>query len=186
MVELAILLPVLIVLFLGSWTAAAWIGDNDTAIQATRSGARYAAELGDTTPASVTSPCTNDTCQVDLEIIQEMLPIVSSNMPNAVVSEIDVYQPGDGNCGTFTPGSCPSTSNGGAYVAGDLIDEYRVSGSSITVLNTPQYLLSLRDQVHPDESELGVRVVFTYTSPTLSFFTQTDTQFTVVRLAPEE
>ncbi len=31
-----------------------------------------------------------------------------------------------------------------------------------------------------------MRVVFTYTSPTLSFFTQTDTQFTVVRLAPEE
>jgi hypothetical protein len=36
MVELAILLPFMMLLFLGSWTAADLIGDNDTALQATR------------------------------------------------------------------------------------------------------------------------------------------------------
>jgi hypothetical protein len=29
-----------------------------------------------------------------------------------------------------------------------------------------------------------VRLVFKYTSPALTFFTQTDTQYTVMRLAP--
>ena len=53
-------------------------------------------------------------------------------------------------------------------------------------MNAPGYTLSSRNQVHPDEGQLGVRLVFTYTSPTLSFFSQTDTQFTVVRMAPEE
>ena len=46
MVELVVLLPLMVLLFLGGWTAAGLIGDNDTALQATRAGARYAAELG--------------------------------------------------------------------------------------------------------------------------------------------
>jgi hypothetical protein len=44
----------------------------------------------------------------------------------------------------------------------------------------------MRLQTHPFEAELGVRLVFKYTSPTLTMFTQTDTQYTVVRLAPME
>ena len=101
MVELAILLPVLMIIFLGSWTAAAWIGDNDTALQAD-GRARYAAELGGATPASVTfancnvAPASSspDTCQVDVNIVQEVLPILNTNMPNAVVSEIDIINRG--------------------------------------------------------------------------------------------
>ncbi len=46
MVELAILLPILVTLFLGSWTAADLISDNNAAAQASRAGARFAAELG--------------------------------------------------------------------------------------------------------------------------------------------
>lgn len=194
MVELAILLPILIILFLGSWTATALIGDNDTALQATRAGARFAAELGDTAPASVTyancnsAPASSNpnTCQVDVDAIQEMLPILSTNMPNAVVNEIDIYEPGSDGCGTFTPGSCPSSSNGRGYVAGDAVDKYAISGNTITAINAPGYTLSMRDQIHPNESELGLRLVFRYTSPTLSLFTQTDSQYTVVRLSPEE
>jgi len=33
---------------------------------------------------------------------------------------------------------------------------------------------------------LGVRILFTYTSPTLKIFTQQDSRYTVVRLAAEE
>ena len=40
MVEMALLLPVLMLLFLGSWTAANLIDDNNAAAQATRAGAR--------------------------------------------------------------------------------------------------------------------------------------------------
>ena len=49
---------------------------------------------------------------------------------------------------------------------------------------TCTYTLALRLQTHPSEAELGVRLVFTYTSPTLKFFTQTDSQYTVMRLVP--
>ncbi len=44
--------------------------------------------------------------------------------------------------------------------------------------------LDMRGQTHPNEAELGVRVVFHYTSPTMTVFTQTDSQYSVVRLAP--
>jgi Flp pilus assembly protein TadG len=210
MVELAIILPLMVLLFLGSWTAADLIGDNDTALQGTRAGARYAAELGGTTPTLVnaslcTSTYTNDiyTCQVDLDIIDQVLPVVAGNMPNAVVSEIDIYQPpGSGNGCTFNAGTagqsggCPPQA---AYQVGvgDAIDVYGISGNtvssvpatySISCASSPNgcYPLSQRDGTHPFEAELGVRIVFTYTSPTLKLFTQTDSQYTVVRLAPVE
>lgn len=208
MVELAIILPLMVLLFLGGWTAADLVGDNDTALQATRAGARFAAELGGTAPPNITAPnctssVTNDlnTCQVDQDIIDQILPVVSGNLPNAVVTEVDIYQPGgSGNDCTFTPGAagmsggCPP--DNGAYLAGDPINVYGISGSTVTVPSTygsscsadPHgcYPLSSRLQTHPFEAELGVRIRFTYTSPTLNLFTQTDTQYTVVRLAPVE
>jgi len=190
MVELAILLPLMMLLFLGSWTAADLIADNDTALQATRAGARYAAELGGTMPTG-TAPanCSTTTCWVDMEIIDQMLPIVNGKMPNAVVSEIDIYEPSGGGgvgnpgCTTFST-SCPP--NNGAYTAGELVNIYGISGTTVTVPASYPYTLGLRYQLQPDEAELGVRIVFTYTSPTLHLFTQTDSQYTVVRLSPQE
>ena len=201
MVELAILLPFMMLLFLGSWTAADLIGDNDTALQATRAGARYAAELGDTLPVGgvtalvcsgvgVSDP---NTCQVDQDIISQVLPVVAGNMPNAVINEIDIYQPTScTNGGLFTSGT-PDTSSGcppnnGAYIphSTELIDSYPISGATAQTPTSLAYGLGERYQNHPDESELGVRIVFTYKSPTLSIFSQTDSQYTVVRLAPLE
>jgi hypothetical protein len=207
MVELAIVLPVMMVLFLGSWTATDLIGDNDTAIQATRAGARNAAELGNggypaetlascqtSGPGSTFTPQAANPCAVDQDIIQQMLPIVTGNMPNAVVNEIDIYEPSGGGCGTFSSGSCPP--NNGAYIPGEPINVYPISGTTVTLPSTYSnncttipldcYTLNLRDQTHPDESELGVRIIFTYTSPTLKMFTQQDSRYTVVRLAPVE
>ena len=203
MVELAIILPLMMILFLGSWTAAGLIGDNDTALQATRAGARYAAELGGATPASVTvTSCTTatdpDTCQVDQDIIDQVLPVVSGNMPNAVVTEIDIYQPGGSGSDCTFPGTtlAPCPPDNGAYLPGDPIDVYGISGTTVTVPSayssscslapTGCYPLSLRTQTHPFEAELGVRITFSYTSPTLSMFTQTDSRYSVVRLAPME
>ncbi len=202
MVELAILVPVLLMLFLGSWTATTLAGDDDTALQATQAGARYAAELGGVPPsaAAISSACsvTSDpgTCQVDMDIIAEMLPVVGTNFPNATVREIDIYEPsGSGDGCTFASGTCPP--NDGAYTAGEPINEYRVSGESVTPPATYSagcavqpldcFTLGQRDQAHPDESELGVRLVFSYVSPTWSLFTiSDDTQYSVVRLAPQE
>jgi hypothetical protein len=193
MVELAIILPFMMILFLGSWTAADLIGDNDTALQATRAGARYAAELGDSLPVGqgIASVCSGvgvsdpDTCTVDQDIISQMLPVVRGNMPNAVVQYIDIYQPGgSGTDCTFGVAGCPPS---GAYQSSGPADIYGISGNAVSSLPaTYGCPLSLRDQTHPFEAELGVRIVFTYTSPTLSLFTQTDSQYTVVRLAPVE
>ena len=70
-----------------------------------------------------------------------------------------------------------------------------VSGTTVTAptiyasscVSTPIdcYTLGQRYQTQPDESELGVRIVFSYTSPSLRMFTWTaDTQYTVLRLSP--
>ena len=203
MVEMALLLPVLLLLFLGSWTAANLIDDNNAAAQATRAGARLAAELGNGGyPNETLAACqltTADPCQIDKDIIDQVLPIVSPQLTNATVSEIDIYEP-NGCTGTtpFASGTCPP--NNGAYcTAGpspvnsytpvclgvtEPVDKFTVVGTTATLSGTAAYTLALRNQTHPNESELGVRLVFTYTSPTLRFFSQTDTQYTVMRLAP--
>jgi len=176
MVEMALLLPVLLLLFLGAWTAANLIDDNNAAAQATRAGARLAAELGNGSGVTQT--------QVDQDIIDQVLPIVKPQLTNAQVTEIDIYQP-SGCTGTtpFVVGTCPP--NNGAYTAGEAIDVYSVTNYVATYpCTTCTYTLALRLQAHPNEAELGVRLVFTYTSPTLKFFTQTDSQYTVMRLAP--
>jgi Flp pilus assembly protein TadG len=178
MVEMALLLPVLLLLFLGAWTAANLISDNNAAAQATRAGARLAAELGNGSASGLTQQ------QVDRDIIDQVLPIVKPQLTNAQVTEIDIYEP-SGCTGTtpYSSGTCPP--NNGAYTAGEPIDVYSVSNYVATYpCTTCSYTLALRLQTHPNEAELGVRLVFTYTSPTLKFFTQTDTQYTVMRLAP--
>ncbi|HEY6469606.1 MAG TPA: TadE family protein [Candidatus Dormibacteraeota bacterium] len=178
MVEMAMLLPVLMLIFLGAWTAANLIDDNDAAAQATRAGARLAAELGNGASLGLTQ------AQVDRNIIDQVLPIVKPQLTNAQVTEIDIYQP-NGCIGTtpFVSGTCPP--NNGAYTLGEPVDIYSVTNYVATYpCSTCSYTLALRTQTHPSEAELGVRLVFKYTSPTISFFTQTDSQYTVMRLVP--
>jgi Flp pilus assembly protein TadG len=178
MVEMALLLPVLMLLFLGSWTAANLIDDNNAAAQATRAGARLGAELGNGAALGLTQ------AQIDRDILDQVYPIVSPQLTNAAVTEIDIYQP-SGCIGTtpFAPGTCPP--NNGAYTGGELIDTYTVAGGVVAAsCGTCTFTVAKRGQVHPNEAELGVRLVFKYTSPALTFFTQTDSQYTVMRLAP--
>jgi Flp pilus assembly protein TadG len=178
MVEMALLLPVLMLLFLGSWTAANLIDDNNAAAQATRAGARLGAELGNGSALGLTQN------QIDTDILDQVYPIVSPQLTNAKVTEIDIYQP-SGCIGTtpFAAGTCPP--NNGAYTAGELIDTYTVTGGVVSsTCGTCTFTLANRSQTHPSEAELGVRLIFKYTSPALTFFTQTDSQYTVMRLAP--
>jgi Flp pilus assembly protein TadG len=178
LVEMALLLPVLLMLFLGSWTASNLIDDNNAALQATRAGARLAAELGNGGSGGATQ------VQIDTDILDQVYPIVSPQLTNAKVTEIDIYQPS--GCTGITPfssGTCPP--NNGAYTPGELIDTYIVSGDVVSSsCGTCTFTLSNRGQAHPNEAEIGIRLKFTYTSPTLTFFTQADSQYTVMRLAP--
>jgi hypothetical protein len=99
------------------------------------------------------------------------------------VVEIDIYEPNGCTGNTnYAPGSCPP--NNGAYCCSELLDKYTVANNTATLSGSAGYTLDLRNTLQPNEAELGVRVVFKYTSPTLSFFTQTDSQYTVMRLAP--
>jgi Flp pilus assembly protein TadG len=190
MVEMALLLPVLLLLFLGAWTASNLIDDNNVSLQATRAGARLAAELGNGGSSGATQ------AQLDADILDQVYPIVSPQLTNAKVTEIDIYQP-SGCIGTtpFASGTCPP--NNGRYCStvtnsytpfcspSELVDTYAVSGGVVSsTCGTCTFTLANRSQVHPSEAEIGVRLVFTYTSPTLRFFTQTDAQYTVMRLAP--
>lgn len=188
MVELAILLPILVTLFLGSWTAADLISDNNAAAQASRAGARLAAELGNGgwKSGAGSSGCQTsgtDPCKIDVQIVDQVLPIVSPKLTNAVVKEIDIYQPnGSGSSCTFSSGTCPL--DNGDYKSPELIDVYNVSITGVATLASWSFGLDKRGQTHPNEDELGVRIVFQYTSPTMSVFTQKDSQYSVVRLAP--
>jgi len=85
MVEMALLLPVLMLLFLGSWTAANLIDDNNAAAQATRAGARLGAELGNGSVLGLTQN------QIDNDILDQVYPIVSPQLTNAKVTEIARY-----------------------------------------------------------------------------------------------
>src|ERR1700680_2602415 len=177
MVELAILLPILVTLFLGSWTAADLIADNNAAAHASPAGARFAAEPGNggRTSGAAASGCQKsgtDACKLDLQTVDQVLPIVSQKLTNAVVQEIDIYQPsGSGNSCTFSSGSCPP--NNGAYISGEPIDIFLISGGVATQTPSPgTFALALRGQTHPNEADLGVRVVFQYTSPIMKVFTQ--------------
>lgn len=185
MLELAVLLPFLALLFLGSWTVADFIADDNAAVQATQEGARYAAELGND---GWVSPDSTNPTTADEEIIDQMLPILDSQLTNATVQSISIYQPGGSGNGCTYPGTetAPCPPDEGAYLSGDLVDTWPISGTSIGSPTSLTYTLNDRDQTHPDESELGVQVVIAYESPTLQLFSHTSTQYTVVRLAPEE
>jgi len=127
MVEMALLLPVLMLLFLGSWTAANLIDDNNAAAQATRAGARLGAELGNGSALGLTQN------QIDTDILDQVYPIVSPQLTNAKVTEIDIYQP-SGCIGTtpFAPGTCPP--NNGAYCTSSYTNSYTPVCSGVTEL----------------------------------------------------
>jgi TadE-like protein len=189
-VEFAFVAPVMVLMFMGAWTAADLITDNNTAAQATRAGARYGVEIGNGGYPKSSASCDSsslgvkDPCQVDTDIIDQMLPIVASKFTDATPQQVIIYEP-DGCTGTtpFVSGSCPP--DNGAYCCSEPEDVWNVSSGTPTEVSE-SYTLDMRLSTHPSETELGVEITFSYTSPTLQMFTQTDTQYTVMRLAPTE
>ncbi len=137
---MALLLPVLMLLFLGSWTASNLIDDNNAALQATRAGARLAAELGNGGSSGATQ------AQLDRDILDQVYPIVSPQLTNAKVTEIDIYQP-SGCIGTtpFASGTCPPN-NGAYHGQASSSTRYTVSGGVVV-----RFLRHMH--VHPRQQE---------------------------------
>jgi Flp pilus assembly protein TadG len=232
LVEFALLVPVLVLVFLGAWTGAALIANSDTIGQTTSYGAQIAASVGNVgctgsscTAAYSCQQAANDPCAADAEIIAAMQPALQHQLSNTQVVEIDIYRPQ--SCGSLnpspstTPPPCPATPDGalvGAPIGpdpsastatcgtgGECVDEYRwcaatsswdlvdglpatsrTGSGSCTTGGIAPYTLDLRVQAHPSEAAIGVSITFTFTSPGLPFFTQTDTRYTAITQPPSE
>jgi Flp pilus assembly protein TadG len=141
--EMAVVIPVLFFLLAGGFDACILIADRVTAGFAVRQGARLAAELGgaQTNPGATTS-------QIDMQIVRNALA-VAKGLTSATVVEIDIYSPSqpDGN-----------------YVSGDPVDQYLISAGAITS-GTQTFPIQNRNQTPPNETSIGVRLVWTYAPP---------------------
>jgi hypothetical protein len=208
-IELAVIFPLILFVFLGAWTGAALIANNDSAAQATGYGARIAAEIGNTCPeVDGSADCTavtgcqqnaNDPCQVDDEVLSAMLPALNQ-LSNSTATEIQIYEP-KSCAGPSLPTTCSPSLGYGPPTSTDLTDNFEyctgtktwdlingTGGSGIAPCITHRvgpYLLNLRNQTVDSEQAIGVSVSFKFTSPGLTFFTQTDSAYTDITFPPE-
>jgi Flp pilus assembly protein TadG len=161
LVELAISVPVLLWLLLGSFDSSVMVSDKVIAGYATRQGARLAAEIG----GIETNP-TLTTTQVDSNIIQNVLAVASA-MNYSSLQEIDIYAP-RASSGVFNPGT-------------DLYSRYTGTGTLVS----SNFPISAREQIPPNETSIGVRLVWNYHPPTgFATFTILLNEFTVMKTAP--
>jgi Flp pilus assembly protein TadG len=141
--EMAVVIPVLVFLLMGGFDASVMISDKITAGFSVRQGARLAAELG----GSQTSGAT--TTAVDNQIIRNVLA-VAKGLTSATPTEIDVYAPSRAD---------------GSYQPGDPIDQYFISAGGGISPGTMTFPVQNRQQTPPNETSIGVRILWTYTPP---------------------
>jgi Flp pilus assembly protein TadG len=141
--EMAVVIPVLVFLLMGGFDATVLIANKVTAGYAVRQGARLAAELGGTQgdPSATTQG-------YDDEITKNVLA-VTRGLTSSGLQEIDIYAPSRAD---------------GSYAAGDPVDQYFVSGSTLSP-GTMTFPVSNRIQTPPSETSIGVRVVWRYQPP---------------------
>ncbi len=141
--EMAVVIPVLFFVLMGGFDATVMLADRVTGGFAVRQAARLAAELG----GSQTNPNAT-TSQIDMQIVRNALA-VARGLTSATVSEIDIY--------------APSLADG-TYRAGDPVDQYFVNGGAVSP-GTQTFPIQNRNQTPPNETSIGVRLVWTYAPP---------------------
>ncbi|MGA2282388.1 MAG: TadE family protein [Candidatus Dormibacteria bacterium] len=207
LVELTLILPIMILLFVGTSTAATFLGDAQVAGQAIRAGARLAAEDGNggylstnplascQTAANGGTGSPNDPCTVDNEVVQSVLTTAGGLTNLSALNEIDIYEPcaWSGQSCTATTDLCTysnSANLNGSLQTGDPVDVYKYKSSTGTWTRQEPggdtlYTLALRDQTEPSESPIGVRLVFTFqASAPMNFFNFQTSQYMTACLAP--
>jgi TadE-like protein len=142
--EMAIAIPVLVFLVLGGFDSSLLLVDKVSSGFAVRQGARLAAELG----GSQTNPNAS-TWQIDNQIVRNVLA-VSQGMTAVQVNEIDVYAP---------------RRSDGVYSPGDPLDQYFISAGGGISAGVATFPISNRNQTPPNETSIGVRLLWTYNSP---------------------
>jgi Flp pilus assembly protein TadG len=163
LVELAISVPVLLWLLLGSFDASVMVSDKVIAGYATRQGARLAAEIGGS-ETNLSPPATQ--ASIDQNIVQNVLAVAQA-MNYSSLQEIDIYAPQSAT-GVFNPGT-------------DLYSKFTGAG----VQQFSNFPLTAREQIPPNETSIGVRLTWIYRPPTgFATFTITLNEFTVMKTAP--
>ena len=197
LVEFCFVLPILLLMFAGVYTAGSFISDMDIAGQATRAGARLGAEVanyGYGTPAAQTAACmgasTTNPCAIDQDIVTSVITIAKGMTNVASFDEIDIYNP-CASSGTCTASSSLCNAPGsisGKYVAGvDPADVYKLSGGVWTLQGAAGYTLDKRTQNHPNELAIGVRLVFHFQAAApINFFNVQAVQYETMCFAPYE
>lgn len=194
LVELCLIIPVCLTLFMGVYTAGVFISDLDVAGQAVRAGARLGAEVGDCGYASGNWQCsgssTTNPATIDGDIVTNVVTIAKGLQNASSLDEIDIYDPcwAAGSCST--PNCSDAADIGGAYNAGEPADVYKLVGGTWTLQSAGSggyYTLDLRSQAHPNEHAIGVRLVYHFkASAPLSIFNMQTSQFATMCFAPYE
>lgn len=162
--EMAVVIPVLFFLLMGGFDATVMIADRVTGGFAVRQGARLAAELGglQTNPGATTA-------SIDMQIVRNSLA-VARGMTSATVTEIDIYSPSQAD---------------GSYKSGDPVDQYLISPGGGISAGTQTFPIANRNQIPPNETSIGVRLVWNYTPPAGIFPKNMQiTEYAVMKAAP--
>ena len=198
--ELCFVLPIMLLMFSGLYTAGSFISDMDVAGQATRAGARLGAEVGNygygTSQAQLTTcmvaspPSATNPCAVDQDIVTSVLTIAKGMANVSSINEIDIYDPcaSAGSCSGSTSLCSDPSDISGRYVAGvDPTDQYTLQSGAWKLLGTAGYTLDMRTQNHPNELAIGVRLVFTFQAVApITFFNVQASQYETMCFAPYE
>jgi Flp pilus assembly protein TadG len=164
-VEMALALPVLVLVLVSVFNIAALIGDRLVAGYATRQGARMAAQLGNGQGMAA--------AQVDPQICQAVLAS-STTLSFASITGIDIYR-------------VPPAAADGTWQSSYLQDRYTIDAgrTTCTATSTQTYPAAGRNVTPPNEDSIGVRILWQYTPPTGGYSISLPLdEYTVMRAAP--
>jgi Flp pilus assembly protein TadG len=162
LVELAVTIPVMALLLLGGFDCTMLVWDKLVAGYAVRQGARLASELG----GRQTNP-TATQAGIDQKIVRNVLAVTSS-WNDGTLQELDIYG---------------ATSADGVMQPSDYQDQFDGNGNPLAG-GLQTLTLERRYQTPPDETAIGVRLVWKFTVPAGTFGNMTFTEFTVMKVAP--
>src|ERR1700682_914391 len=162
LIELAITIPVMSILLLGGFDTTMLIWDKLAAGYAVRQGVRLASELGgrQTTPTATQAA-------IDKKIVRNVLAITKT-WGYGTLLELDIYG---------------ATRTDGAMQASDYQDQFDGSGNPLNG-GLQTVTLKHRYQTPPDETAIGIRLVWSFTVPAGTFGNMTFTEFSVMKVAP--
>src|SRR3981081_2136299 len=162
LVELAVTIPVLAILLRGGFDCTMLVWDKLVAGYATRQGVRLASELG----GRQTNP-TATQAAIDQKIVRNVLA-VTRTWAYGTLQELDIYA---------------ATRADGAMQANDYQDQFDGSGNPLGG-GLQTFTLERRYQTPPDETAIGIRLVWTFTVPAGTFGNMTFTEYSVMKVAP--